>query len=276
MDKVTIIKFGGSIITDKATEKSPNHDSMKMLVSQLKRHMEETGERVIVVSGGGSYPHPVAKKYHLKEGIARAKKFDIQAKDALFGLASCALAASTINHILWEEFIKARVPAMSFRPSSIFTAKGGRAKSLHTEPLKRLLELGIVPLLYGDVIYDSEQGNAIASGEFIIKELCREIPTRKVIMCANVDGLFTKNPQNYPSEARFIDTYSLEVEKEIAFEGAAGVKDATGGMGLKVKTLAELSTMGIPSVLCNGGVPGNLYKALRDEKVGTVFQVRKG
>jgi len=272
MERLTVIKLGGSIITDKTRERTPNIKAMRTLVSELKEYLGETRERLIVVSGGGSFPHPVAKEYHLKKGIRRAHEHGIEFEKALWGLSKCANEASAINHILWEEFLRQELPALSFRPSSIMTTRKGKVTSFHTEPLKELLELGVVPLLYGDVVFDEVQGNAIASGETIILELARCFTTSRVIMCANVDGLFTKDPREH-KDAEMIETFSEELMNDgLDLTGIFKTKDVTGGMKHKVDTLAGLAKDGIPCVLCNGGVAGNLLKALRGEKVGTAFR----
>ena len=275
MDALTIIKFGGSIITDKTVERTPNIPAMKMLVSELKEYLGESKERVIVVSGGGSFPHPVAKKFHLKEGIRKSREFDITFEEALWALSDCAHEASAINHILWEEFLRQGLPAVSFRPSSMMTAREGVVTGFDVKPLKNFLELGIIPLLYGDVIFDEISGNTIASSEIIIKELMKYVPTKRVIMCTNVDGLFTKDPREH-DDAEMIEIYSEKLMSgRLELTGIFKSKDVTGGMKHKVETLAGLARAGISSVLCNGGVEGNLLKALRGEKVGTEFRGRK-
>ena len=274
MEGLTIIKFGGSIITEKDRERTANLQAMKNLVSDLGQYLQEVDDKVIVVSGGGSFPHPVAKRCHLKNGINNSHKFGLDFPEALFGLAHCAHEASAINHILWQQFLDAKLPAMSFRPSSIMFSQDGELLSFYLEPLEQLLELGIIPLLYGDVIYDMNNGNAIASGEKIIKGLCEQLPTKRVIMCANVDGLFTKNPQKY-DDGEFIEVYSEEAGKKVAFEGMDTVMDATGGMALKVKSMVDLAQLGIEGVICNGGIKGNLYQALKGEKIGTVFPAQE-
>ena len=157
----------------------------------------------------------------------------------------------------------------------MMTTREGRVTRFDVKPLTSFLELGIIPLLYGDVVLDEVSGNAIASGEIIIKELVKSLPTKQVIMCTNVDGLFTKDPREH-DDAKMIELFSEELMSGgLDLSGIFRSKDVTGGMKHKVETLADLARAGIPSVLCNGGVEGNLLKALRGEKGGTEFRGRK-
>ena len=275
METLTIVKFGGSIITDKTEEKTPNLQAMRMLVEELKEHITLTGEKVIVVNGGGSFPHPVAKKFHLNEGVARCEEFGIRRKDALLALSECGFQASTINHLLWKEFLKQGVAAFSFRPSSMFLTRKGEVVRFYCEPLKRFLGMGGIPLLYGDVVLDLELGNSILSGEKIIATLVEYFATKRVIMCTNVDGIYDKDPRKY-EDAKKIETFSEETfSQELELTEIFKTQDATGGMKHKVETLFQLMKKGVDSILCNGGVKGNLSKALKGINSGTEFKARR-
>ena len=61
---LTILKIGGSIITDKnADDGAANYDEIKRIADEISKHHG----RLVVVHGAGSFGHPQAKKYALTE-----------------------------------------------------------------------------------------------------------------------------------------------------------------------------------------------------------------
>ena len=60
-----ILKIGGSAITDKAEEAQPKTDIINRLAEEIKR---ADLDNLIVVHGGGSFGHPTAAKYGIKDG----------------------------------------------------------------------------------------------------------------------------------------------------------------------------------------------------------------
>lgn len=275
MDKTTIIKIGGSVITDKTKICTPKLDNIKRLVAELKKYINESNEKIIIVSGGGSFPHPVAKKYYLKEGIYKSMDYNIDIEDAKLGFALCTKAASKINELLWEELLNINISAISFRTSSIVIAKSGEIDRIFLDPLKQILKMDILPLLFGDAVFDIDWGCTIISGEQLIKELTNHFTVQRIIVCANVDGVYTKDPFKY-RDGKIIKNIGLDnlnlIDAEL--KGTFNSMDVTGGMDHKVNILKELLIKkGIKSSIINGNVPQNLYKALKGEAIGTTFSV---
>jgi len=60
-----ILKLGGSLLTDKRRKFSFRFEVMKRVAQEIK----ESGARLVVVHGGGSFGHPLAVEYKLAEGI---------------------------------------------------------------------------------------------------------------------------------------------------------------------------------------------------------------
>ena len=54
-----LIKFGGSVITDKSRYRTFNADVVRRLCKEIR----DSGERVIVVHGAGSFGHVLAKEH---------------------------------------------------------------------------------------------------------------------------------------------------------------------------------------------------------------------
>ena len=68
MKEIVLIKYGGSIITDKTKPLSIDYSIINKLNHQIKEILQ-MGLSVIVGNGGGSFGHYYAKAYDLRKGI---------------------------------------------------------------------------------------------------------------------------------------------------------------------------------------------------------------
>jgi len=64
--KPTILKIGGSVITDKNGELAAKTEDINRIAEEIKR---ADAENLVVVHGGGSFGHPTAKKYGIKDKV---------------------------------------------------------------------------------------------------------------------------------------------------------------------------------------------------------------
>ena len=61
-----ILKIGGSVITDKNGELAARTE----VINRLAEEIQKAGlKNLIIVHGGGSFGHPTAQKYGIKEGL---------------------------------------------------------------------------------------------------------------------------------------------------------------------------------------------------------------
>jgi isopentenyl phosphate kinase len=139
--------------------------------------------------------------------------------------------------------------------------------------LKKMLKIGFVPVLYGDAVLDSKKGFAILSGDQIVSSLATKLGAARIIMGADVDGLYTADPKA-DSSARLIEHVTLEELKSLKhkIEGSKAT-DVTGGMLGKVQEIKIAIEHDIETVIVNATKPLRVYKALKGEKVtGTVIE----
>ena len=61
-----ILKIGGSVVTDKDGELAAKTEVINRIAEEIKR---ADIDNLILVHGGGSFGHPTAKKYGIKEGL---------------------------------------------------------------------------------------------------------------------------------------------------------------------------------------------------------------
>jgi isopentenyl phosphate kinase len=180
-----------------------------------------------------------------------------------------------LNKLVVDALIEEKVPAVAVSPSSCVVTKSSRISTFLDEPLNKLLEIGAVPVLYGDAVLDSDQGFAILSGDQLIAHLAMRFNAARVIVGIDVDGLYTADPKA-DSSAKHLSHVSLKELKSMQQRiGETKVDDVTGGMFGKVRELIPVVEKGLNVFLVNAAKPNNVYKALKGEQVrGT--RIEKG
>jgi len=254
--KLTILKLGGSVITEKDKPFTPNVHAIKRLAEEISR---DNFKPLIMIHGGGSFGHPVAKKY----GIAEGFKNDSQ----LFGVSETHEAMVTLNRLFVKSLLEHRLPAFSFPPSSFIVTRNGRIKTFNEEILKAAIELGLIPVLYGDVVFDVEKRFAILSGDQIAAALAIRLNAERLIMGIDVDGLYDSDPKKNPSAQLITDITLKDLAKLIRNISGSQVPDVTGGMLGKILELKAAVEHGVEALIINALSPNNVYKALKGEEV---------
>ncbi len=260
--KFIALKLGGSVITEKEKPRTPNLSVIRFLAKEIA---DANVERLLIVHGGGSYGHPLAKRYKIREGYKKPSQIE--------GFSRTHQAMLELNRLVVDTLISHNIPAFSVSPSSCTVAKAGRIQILYDSTLTKLLKTGFVPVLFGDAILDNSIGFTILSGDQLVATLARRLGAGKIVFGADVDGLYTADPK-LDDSAHLIRHITLQKLKTLLYniEGAK-VTDVTGGMLGKVLELIPAIAAGIPAVIVNAKVEGNVYKALTGEKVvGTLIE----
>jgi len=251
-----ILKLGGSVITVKNRPLTPNMDAIKRLAKEIA---EANVSPLIIVHGGGSYGHPIAAKYKIAGGFKNESQ--------ILGFSKTHNAMISLNMLIVEALLDRGVPAFSIAPSSFLVTEHGRIRNLHRDVLVHALKLGFVPVLYGDAVFDSKIGFSILSGDQIISKLAVEFNAERIIVGVDVNGLFTADPK-VDDSAQLIPHITLDELKDIASGiGGSNVIDVTGGMMGKIFELIIPVMKGVDVLILNASKPGNIYKALKGEKV---------
>jgi len=263
--ELTILKLGGSVITVKAKPYAANADAIKRLAGEIRR---ANVKPLVIIHGGGSYGHPTAAKYRIKEGYKDPSQ--------TIGFSETHQAMVTLNKMVLDALLKEKVSAVTVQPSAFILTEKGRIRSMETEVILTLLKLGITPVLYGDVVLDSTLGFTILSGDQLISSLAMKLGADRIIMGIDVDGLYTADPKVDPS-ARLIPHLTPQelgsLQKKM--EGVQ-VTDVTGGMLGKIIELMPAIAQGIKAIIVNASKPNNIYKVLKGEKVlGTIIEARE-
>lgn len=257
--ELVFIKLGGAAITFKDKK---NEVNFKILEQASKEIAELSKDyRIIIGQGGGSFPHPVAAEYKVQEGL------DVCGAE---GFSKTQKAARTLNNIVVEHLISAGVPAVPVQTSACTLLESGKIKEMFYKPLKMQAEKDLVPVIYGDVVFDLEKGCSIASTEMILRYLAEKLNPKRIIIGTDVDGVYTKDPKQEGSE---LIKEINESNKDEILEKVSGASttDVTGGMTHKVKELYKIAEKGSEVRIINILKKNNLKKAVQGESTGTLI-----
>src|SRR5688572_4645360 len=90
---LVIIKIGGSVITEKGSNKSI---FKKAIARRLFSEIRSAGKfKLILVHGAGSFGHPLAKKYRLNEGYINSNSYK--------GVALTKSSVLKLNRLVLDE-----------------------------------------------------------------------------------------------------------------------------------------------------------------------------
>jgi len=261
--KPIVLKIGGSVITWKEKSFTANLPAINRIAEEIS---QANVSQLIIVHGGGSFGHPLAKQYSIKEGYRGERA-------QLLGFSKTHQAMVYLNKLVVDALIQHNILAVAVPPLSCVVTKSGRIATIMKEPLTRLLQTGFVPILFGDAVLDSDLGFTILSGDQLAASLALQFNAERIVMGVDVDGLFTADPKS-DSSASLVKQCRLHELKEMHKQiKGVNVTDVTGGMLGKIIELTPAIEKGIPALIMNAAKPENVYKALRGERViGTLIQ----
>ncbi len=247
-----LIKLGGSVITGKAEYRTFNKETVARLASEISK----SGKQVVIVHGAGSFGHIVAKEHSIQDGYR---------DDSQIPAAARVMADTReLSAMVVEELLAAGIPAVSVAPGSCFVLDGGKLVIENEEPIRRLLDLGIMPVMFGDVCTDRKTRFSIVSGDQIMERLCDMLEPEEVVFVSDIDGLYDRNP-NLDRKARMIGCVTKETLAEV--DSQSSVDDVTGGIRGKMEAMLRMTSKDRRCVLVNGNAPGRLLSLLKGETV---------
>jgi isopentenyl phosphate kinase len=224
---LTFLKLGGSLITNKSIPETPRLDALQNIAQEIKHALNAQPElRLVIGHGSGSYGHVAATQYQTHRGV--------ETPDQWRGFAKVAIAAARLNNLVVEALDHAGVPVFRVQPSASAIAEAGDLVSMATEPIEAALAAGLVPLVFGDVAFDRNQGGAIISTEGIFSYLARRFHPQRMLLAGDYEGVRDADG----SVVREITRDNVGM-LENALGGSAHA-DVTGGMASKVESMLTL------------------------------------
>lgn len=271
MRDLVFLKLGGSAITDKTRPEALDEGVLRQIAGVVATALHaEPAPRILMAHGGGSFGHHWAHLYQTHMGVHDARGWE--------GVARVADAMSRLNREVVRHLLDAGVNALSVQPSASAVASGRKLASIATEPLEALLGAGVVPVLYGDVVVDREQGAAIVSTEALFTHLARVLRPRRIVLVGEA-AVYTADPRTDPEAEPIPIVDETNIDQVLQrTTGSHGV-DVTGGMAAKVATMWQLvSSIDNLDVQLVGPDPVAIGWAIRGDLhgIGTLIRRRSG
>lgn len=237
--EIIFIKCGGSFITDKQKPYTARPAAIKRIAMQLKQALQQHPDvQFVLGNGAGSYGHYAVLEHNIKNGI--------QNTDQIYGCACVHDAVSRLHTLVIQECLAQHIPVLSLQPSAMLTTEDGQVKTQSCESFFGFIEQGIIPCVYGDVVYDETKGCHIVSTEMVFEILIhaliqKKYKVRQILYITTVPGVLDEKediipkitPQNYEEIAQmFTQTQGYDV---------------TGGMQHKIERALHFAQKGIDS-----------------------------
>lgn len=277
MKELVFLKLGGSLITDKTQPYTPLLDVMDDLALQIKTALQtHPNLRLVIGHGAGSFGHVPASEYRTRDGLPPkstplAHRERDETEDNYWkGFAEVWYQASTLNRYVMKALHKAEMRAISLPPSSNVIASNGQVSVWETTPIRMALVAGIVPVIFGDVVFDEIRGGTILSTEDLFMHLAKALNPERILLA----GLEAAVWADFPACTTRIEAITPASFEEVsAGVGKSHGADVTGGMESKVKQMVEL-VKELPDLqiqIFSGSEPGNIIRVLTGEVLGTVI-----
>jgi len=256
---LTILKIGGSVITDRKGER-PRLRGRRLarIAREIAGGWRPEESRLIMIHGAGSFGHPIVRRTGIDRGVSDGPQ--------RIAMGETQRLQNELSIHVSRHLLGVGVPAFPCQPSASAIMEACDLVSLDTGALEGLLEIGLVPVLNGVPAYDRVQGCSILSGDQIAGFLYRRLGGERILHGTDVKGIYTANPSEDP-EARFCATVDLGSSTDLP-EGLTGssATDVTGGMRKKLK---EMRAAGARGQVFDATMHGNVRRALQGEIVGT-------
>ena len=261
MDELIFLKLGGSLITEKGRRERAKKETIRRAAREVREALEEGSFRLLLGHGSGSFGHYPARKYGVREGLGEGE---------FWGFAETGAVAARLNRLVTDVFLEEEVPVISLQPSASAWCRGGRLVALEVKPISEALAQGLVPLLYGDVAFDEQQGATIISTEEIFVYLAERLSPARIILAGEVGGVYAGDPHRDPRAPLLERISPSDLPRlERVLSGSSQV-DVTGGMLSKVRLMCGL-VEGFPSLqvrFISGKEEGLIKRTLLDPGLG--------
>ena len=226
--EMVIVKFGGSLITDKSSDKPKiNHLHLEAIGNILNQNNYD----LIIVHGAGSFGHPIAKKYNISVGLDGSLKQKKAIKET-------REQVQELNNILCNYMNMKGINTASIVPSSTMVTNGPKEIiDFPFELFDNALNENKVPVTFGDVTQDEKQGISILSGDILMMELTKYYRPLYSIFVMDHPGVYDGDPNN--PESKIKSVINIETIRNLSSNQKGA--DVTGGLVGKIECAVEMA-----------------------------------
>lgn len=261
--KITILKLGGSLLTDKSTPYKLREDKLNSVAHEI-RECIDLGliEELVIIHGVGSYGHPPVLNFNLHRGFKSA--------DQLIHLSETQAIVNNYRNMIVKAFLEMGIPVNLMHASSILVGNKMRIVDYSFQALKGFLSLGMIPLIGGDMIFDETMGFSVCGGDQLAVILSRELKANQLIFATDVTGVYDKDPKKEMNAILLKNINVNEIEKLIEKIGETNKTDASGKMQGKLQSIISAKDLiedGLQVSIISMMEYGNLQKYLEGHEI---------
>lgn len=261
--KLVFLKLGGSLITDKLTPRTARIEVIQRIGMEIKSAIEQDSSlQILLGHGSGSFGHHSGKKYKTREGVS--------SREDWLGFAEVWYDAASLNQLVITALKNAGLSPVAFPPSSTVFSTDREITSWDLGPIRSALDKGLMPVVFGDVVFDSSLGGTILSTEDLFVHLARNLEPGRILLAGQDPGVWRDFPECTQLYDKITgadrDTLGRTVSQSQA-------PDVTGGMADKVEQMLNLIE-DIPELEClifSGEEPGSISNTLSGQNMGTLL-----
>lgn len=258
------LKLGGSLITNKNKPHTSRNQIIHQIANELLMALEKSPDlKLLIGHGSGSFGHVPANLYKTRAGVSTSEEWQ--------GFLEVRNEASALNKIIIDIFRKEGLPTIAFHPSSMVIAKNRKILKWEISPIEEAIKSNLIPVIYGDVIFDLSLGGTILSTEELFFHLSPLLQPKRILLAGIEEGVW----EDFPERRKMI--HAINTTNFVNFSqtlGGSSYIDVTGGMHSKVETMLSLIKK-LPFVdvmIFSGKKPMNIFNALTGKTLGTMIK----
>jgi len=260
---LTLVKLGGSLITDKARPHTPRLAVIARLTEEIAAaRRQQPDMRLLLGHGSGSFGHVPAKIYDTRAGVHTLEEWQ--------GFVEVWREAAALNQLVMAALQAAEIPALAFPPSAMLTAHDGHVAAWDIAPVRMALQANLLPVVYGDAVFDSGRGGTIFSTEDLFATLAPLLRPVRILLAGLEPGVWA----DFPACTQLIPEITPATYPQVSPAlGGSTAADVTGGMASKVRQALDWvrSVPGLQVRIFSAETPGSLHGALMGEALGTLL-----
>ena len=242
-----MIKFGGSIITNKKNPLTVRRSAIRRICDALVA----VDEPLVIVHGGGSFGHYLSVQYGMH---TRPSEYRLD------GVSLVKNSMISLNYTVLAMMASYGMNPYCVPPAHFMDAD--RPVPKRVRQVMQMAESGFVPVTFGDALWYGGSKSYILSGDQIMTHLAGILRPRLAIFALDVDGVYSDMSSKRLIESVGKDKIMIDRVK----------MDVTGGMTRKIDESRRISRQGVRVFFANGNKPKRITDAILEDKFyGTTF-----
>jgi len=262
-EDLIVLKLGGSLLTDKSKAYKLREEVLKAVAVEIKECIDlGLIKSLVIVHGVGSFGHPPVLKYNLHKGFRN--------KDQLISMSKTQQIVNEFRKTIATTFLEEGIPINLMHASSMVVGNKMVISDYTFNSLKGFLSLGMVPLIGGDMMYDTSMGFSVCGGDQLAVLLSRVVHAKQLIFATDVLGVFDKDPK-LETHAQILREINInEIEQLFSKPNETAKTDASGKMRGKLLSLVSIKHQiqeGLEVAILSMAEKGTLTKYLKGEEI---------